>query len=86
MTPWEAAVVGVVSTILVLVSSWLLIGKQWITTAGEQKQQIAVNTKRLDAIEEQAKATINMNITRAEHEELLARIFRLESLEMEGKP
>ena len=65
-----------------LVSSWMLVGRTWIAEQGAMKQQVAVNTSRLDVIESSVKMKADREVTRAEHDELLQRVFRLESEKM----
>lgn len=79
---WHGAWIGSVLTVITIVSSWLLIGKGWIEDDARARQQVAINTARLDVMESSLKAKSDRDVTRAEHEELLQRVYRLEQNEM----
>jgi len=74
----QIMVLGLMVSISAIASSWLLAGHNWLGQSGQNERQIAVNTHRLDVVEDKLAKTIN----ETEHEQLIERIMRLESLQM----
>ena len=66
--------IGVLLTVLTMASAWLIAGRDWLEQNGENRKQIAINTARLDRVEEQQRT----GITREEHQQLLLRLGRIE--------
>jgi hypothetical protein len=87
---WHGALIGAIVASVGIFSGWLFVGKGWIEKSASDTQQIVVNTTRLDVIESGIKTKADRDVTRAEHEEAMSRIFRLESAAMQpcqkGKP
>ena len=69
-------VISVGLTLLVMFSTWMLAGKGWLEASGGTARQIAVNTSRLDKLEELQR----LNISRAEHNELVTRVTTIETI------
>ena len=82
LSVWHGGGIGVALTLAALLSTWLLAGKPWIEQAAKDSQQVAVDSSRLTTLEMGVKMKADRDVTRAEHEELLQRVFRLETESM----
>ena len=70
-------VTSVCITLAVIFSTWLISGRSWLRDSGAADRQIAVNTARLDRIEQML--TNGALTSRSAHAELQDRVAKLES-------
>jgi hypothetical protein len=73
---WRNIAIGICLTLATMLSSWLIVGKGWLQTRGEDERQISINTVAIQKLQDNERN----QTTREEHRELLDRLTRLETM------